>query len=376
MDDASPMKPQATLSKEDVEMISVKSRIPPFWRDKPRLWFAQFETMVSNQKLSEEGKFGLAVAQLDKVDVEQISDIILSSARTGRFEALKTRLLSVYEESENKQLQKLLNEVELGDQRPSQLLRRMRDLARDKMPDETLRMLWMSHLPSSTRAVLAVSEESKLDSLAAMADKMGEQTKEANSVCSCSHTSAATQSSTPSPDDRIINMIEALTKEVAALKMDRSRNYYRGPRRDRYRSRSRSKSTSRDSSICYFHRKFGKEAYRCRLSVLGHVTSASVSSINTVDDRQPFHDLLAKYPDITRPTLKLSHRTSGRRQSEQRTEPSAAARPRCMRHLCRLATALAHRFEKRQHTCAVAHGTLAIGSVRTCIYVPRRASPS
>ncbi|KAF9419882.1 hypothetical protein HW555_003715 [Spodoptera exigua] len=310
MDDASPMKPQATLSKEDVEMISVKSRIPPFWRDKPRLWFAQFETMVSNQKLSEEGKFGLAVAQLDKVDVEQISDIILSSARTGRFEALKTRLLSVYEESENKQLQKLLNEVELGDQRPSQLLRRMRDLARDKMPDETLRMLWMSHLPSSTRAVLAVSEESKLDSLAAMADKMGEQTKEANSVCSCSHTSAATQSSTPSPDDRIINMIEALTKEVAALKMDRSRNYYRGPRRDRYRSRSRSKSTSRDSSICYFHRKFGKEAYRCRkpcLSVLGHVTSASVSSINTVDDRQPFHDLLAKYPDITRPTLKLCH---------------------------------------------------------------------
>lgn len=228
------------------------------------MWFAQFETMVANQKLSEEAKFGLAVAQLDKVDVEQISDIILSSARTGRFEALKARLLSVYEESENKQLQKLLNEVELGDQRPSQLLRRMRDLARDKMPDETLRMLWMSHLPSSTRAVLAVSEESKLDSLAAMADRMSEQMKEAGSVCSCSHANPASQLPTPSPNDRILNMIEALTKEVAALKMDRSRSYHRGPQRGRFRSRSRSKSANRDTSICYFHRKFGKEAYRCR----------------------------------------------------------------------------------------------------------------
>ncbi|KAF9407368.1 hypothetical protein HW555_012589 [Spodoptera exigua] len=45
-----------TLSEEDVEMISVKCRIPPFWRDTPRLWFAHFETMMSSQNLSEEGK--------------------------------------------------------------------------------------------------------------------------------------------------------------------------------------------------------------------------------------------------------------------------------------------------------------------------------
>lgn len=43
------------------------------------------------------------------------------------------------------------------------------------------------------------------------------------------------------------------------------------------------------------------------ISVAGNVTATSVSSINTVDDQQPYHDLLAKYPDITRPTLKLCH---------------------------------------------------------------------
>lgn len=48
--------------------------------------------------------------------------------------------------------------MELGDQRPSQLLRRMRDLARDKIPDETFRIMWQGHLSSSVRAGLAVSE--------------------------------------------------------------------------------------------------------------------------------------------------------------------------------------------------------------------------
>lgn len=256
--------PKIVLSREDVEVISVKARLPQFWRDKPRLWFAQFETVLANQKLSDENKFGLAVAQLEKMDVEQISDIILGVPNTGRYEELKKRLLSVYEESENKQLQKLLNEMELGDQRPSQLLRRMRDLARNKIPDDTLRMLWMSHLPSTTRAVLTVSEESTLDSLAAMADKMDEQTKEVNSICSCGHGSGKTAQPSTSSDTRVIEMIESLTKEIAALKMDRSRSQYRRPRfHDSQRSRSRSKSSQR-SSVCYFHRKFGNQAYRCR----------------------------------------------------------------------------------------------------------------
>lgn len=250
------------LSEDDIETISIKSRIPQFWRDKPRLWFAQFETIIASQKLGDEAKFGLVVAQLEKMDVEQIGDIILSPANTGRYEALKTRLMSVYEESENKQLHKLLNDVELGDQRPSQLLRRMRDLARDKIPEDTLRMLWISHLPSATRAVLAVSDESKLDSLAAMADKMAEQMREVNSVCSCS-SGTSPKPTTSSTDEKILSMIESLTKEIASLKMDRTRHNYRRSRKH-YQRRSRSNSANRTQSTCYFHRKFGNKAYRCR----------------------------------------------------------------------------------------------------------------
>ncbi|KAL4709106.1 hypothetical protein ACJJTC_015645 [Scirpophaga incertulas] len=49
-------------SREDVGSLSLTSRIPLFWRDKPRLWIAQFETMVVSSKLSDENKFGLVRA--------------------------------------------------------------------------------------------------------------------------------------------------------------------------------------------------------------------------------------------------------------------------------------------------------------------------
>nr|XP_037870018.1 uncharacterized protein LOC110385715 isoform X1 [Bombyx mori] len=64
--------------------------------------------------------------------------------------------------------------MELGDQKPSQLLRRMRDLARDKIPDDTLRVLWQGHLPAPVRTVLAITETKDMEKLAAAADKVME----------------------------------------------------------------------------------------------------------------------------------------------------------------------------------------------------------
>ncbi|CAB3248535.1 unnamed protein product [Arctia plantaginis] len=99
-----------------------------------------------------------------------------------------------------------------------------------------------------------------------MADKMAEQTKEVHSVCSCGHGSGITNKpATSAQDERILCMIESLTREIAALKTDRSRNNYRHLRKNHQRRpRSRSNSVNRTPSVCYFHRKFGNEAYRCR----------------------------------------------------------------------------------------------------------------
>ncbi|CAK1595178.1 unnamed protein product [Parnassius mnemosyne] len=91
-------------------------------------------------------------AQLEKQDIEQISDLLYNSPATDQYNSLKDRLISAYEESDSRQLQKLLSEIELGDQKPTQLLRRMRTLAQDKVPDSTLRLMRiLEEYPGITR---------------------------------------------------------------------------------------------------------------------------------------------------------------------------------------------------------------------------------
>lgn len=66
----------------------------------------------------------------------------------------KNRSLQVFEELEISHFQKLLREMELRNQKPLQLLRRKRDLARAKIRYPTLHTMWKSHLPAVVQAVL------------------------------------------------------------------------------------------------------------------------------------------------------------------------------------------------------------------------------
>lgn len=145
-------------AKSDMAAITVTSRVPDFWLDQPRLWFYQVEAILAPQKLADEVKFNLVITKLSKEAIQQVTDILMQPPDTKKYDLLKERLLTVYEESETRQIQKLISEMELGDQRPSQLLRRMRDLARTKIPDDTLKILWQGHLPTAVRGIISVTE--------------------------------------------------------------------------------------------------------------------------------------------------------------------------------------------------------------------------
>ena len=73
----------------------------------------------------------------------EVNDIILNLPAMDRYAALKDRLVKSFADSAEKKLRRLLNEVDLGDRRPSQLLRRMRDLAQNGMSEEVLKSLWL-----------------------------------------------------------------------------------------------------------------------------------------------------------------------------------------------------------------------------------------
>ncbi|PZC79258.1 hypothetical protein B5X24_HaOG216524 [Helicoverpa armigera] len=218
----------------EVAAVGVPSRIPEFWIDMPRVWFAQFETVMAPQKQGDEAKYGLVLSKLSTDAVRQVTDIIISPPATRKYEALKERLLAVYEESEERQFQKLVGEVELGDQKPSQLLRRMRDLARkSQVAEKTLHNLWMSRLPDHVRAVLMVSQDQKLDNLAAIADKILEGKSSEVSEISSGQTQLMAE---------LMHQMTKLTMEVAALK---SSSGHRSYRRNRIPTRSRSRSRTR-----------------------------------------------------------------------------------------------------------------------------------
>uniref|UniRef100_A0A2A4JNQ1 DUF7041 domain-containing protein n=2 Tax=Heliothis virescens TaxID=7102 RepID=A0A2A4JNQ1_HELVI len=166
----------------DLAQITIKTQIPDFWTDQPRLWFGQFEVIVADQKLGDRKKFNLVVAKLSKDHVQQVSDLILEPPEDKPYSALKERLLSVYEESDNQRIRKLLKEIDLGDQKPSQLLRKMKDLGRGRFPDDTLRILWMGHLPAAVRTVLTISEVTDLSKLAEQADKIFETAEPSEAI--------------------------------------------------------------------------------------------------------------------------------------------------------------------------------------------------
>lgn len=265
-----PIKAQA--QETELAAISLHSRLPAFWREDVGLWFGQVESVIASAKLTDEQKYHLVVSVLDRTDLKQISDILRRPPETNKYATLKKRLISVYEESETSQLQKLLSGLELGDMKPTQLLRKMRDLGESMIPDDALKVLWMNQLPQQIRAVLAVNSESTLDILATMADKMWEQT-EHRFVAAVS----SPRTSEPSQLDALTKQVEKLSLEIAELR-GRAAHRYRRPfhRRHRSHSRSRQGSRSRNNSTtrkqrtqddpdweCRFHYRFGDKAKRC-----------------------------------------------------------------------------------------------------------------
>ncbi|XP_045494072.1 uncharacterized protein LOC123693148 [Colias croceus] len=258
---------RADESGNALAQITVSSRIPDFWKESPRLWFAQFEAVVANQKLADESKYNLVVAKLSREHVEQVSDIVLAPPDTKKYEALKNRLLVVYEESEVRQVQKLLKELELGEQKPSQLLRRMRDLARKKFSEETLTMLWMGHLPAAVQAVLTVSELKDTEKLANMADKVIETTRfaEIQEVSSARDKISTIQ---PTLVEQITQLTQRLNQLESAGSRGRSfsvRRYGNRAHRSASRSRDRAGPSKQKNPnwLCFFHYRYKNNASKC-----------------------------------------------------------------------------------------------------------------
>ncbi|GBM70117.1 hypothetical protein AVEN_151579-1 [Araneus ventricosus] len=75
-----------------------------------------------------ETKFHTLVAALDSKILSYVLDIVRNPPADSKYDALKARILSHSSQSQSTKLRALLQDLQLGDKKPSQLLQEMRNI--------------------------------------------------------------------------------------------------------------------------------------------------------------------------------------------------------------------------------------------------------
>ncbi|GFW28263.1 sorting nexin-27 [Trichonephila clavipes] len=142
-----------------------------------------------------------------------------------------------------------------SDDKPSHLLRKMKELSGGQLQDEFLKNLWLQCLPSQIQAVLSVSLET-LDKLAKIADKVADIALP-----------TVVYSTTSAPEPNTSTEIQELAKQIVELKLQISRMWQPRSRQFfRWKSSSLSQNSNRTTNceaICFYHERFRENAYNC-----------------------------------------------------------------------------------------------------------------
>jgi len=256
-------QPEQQPPQQPNHVQAVSLKLPPYWPNDPQIWFAQVEAQFATRGITvQRTMFDYVVANLTPDIAIEIRDLILKPPEENPYNVLKGQLIKRTAASEQRRLQQLLSTEELGDHKPTQLLRRLQQLAGDTpglLDGNFLKELFLQRLPSQVRMVLASTRDNTpMEDLAQLADKIIE-------VAAPPIVSTVTPQQT-SEMEQLKSEIASLTKVVSSLKQQhfrrRSKSPYRGrspgpPRQRRY-------SSSQDSDLCWYHQTFGDSARKCK----------------------------------------------------------------------------------------------------------------
>ena len=259
-------------------------RMPPFVPEEPELWLLQvqcaFEVAgVTNDEL----RFKLIVANLPPNVAAAVKDVI----RTSRsFVALSTALQNRLAQSRADRLKTLLSHQQLGDQKPSALLRAMRSemAATGNAPVDTelFRTLFLQRLPQPVRAALALlPADSSLDRLAEAADRYLEASGPDPRIAAVAYVPPPPAAMPPAvpppateaaPSPGLDAVVASLVAKIERLEDSNRRleeAVVRGRSQSRRRPLRRPPTPKRRSNspsparMCWYHDRFGSDARRC-----------------------------------------------------------------------------------------------------------------
>ena len=245
-------------------VAAVSIKLPPFWPADPQVWFAQVEAQFTTRGVTaQKTRFEYVVTSLSPEFATEVRDLLLRPPDETPYDKLKAELIKRTAASEQRKLQQLISGEELGDRKPTQLLRRMQQLLGDHLGagaemNAFLKELFLQRLPANVRMVLASTDPATdLAKLADMADKIVEV---------ASPTIAAIPDSDKLSElHQLRSEVTRLTEVVASLtrqQQQRSRSRSRS-RRPRSPARLNSQQPQQESSLCWYHATFGEAAKKC-----------------------------------------------------------------------------------------------------------------
>ncbi|XP_014476532.1 PREDICTED: uncharacterized protein LOC106745440 [Dinoponera quadriceps] len=210
---------------------------------------------------------------------------IINSARPeSMYSEVKEALLKSHSESAEQKVRRLISELHLDNEPPSQLLRRMQRVANSEVGPSFVRQIWLDRLPRDLRVALAFSEHLPVDNLAELADRIWHL----QSNNSSSQLLSLSASNKPADDDtaELRTCISDLSLEVRQLKQQlsqlrsqlqqqRSRSSSRKcaiipdanadkNNNETANSKQEGASLAQNHKLCFYHRKFGAKARRCQ----------------------------------------------------------------------------------------------------------------
>ncbi|KAJ3652537.1 hypothetical protein Zmor_018492 [Zophobas morio] len=102
---------------------------------------------------------------------------------------IKNKIIAEFTHSQEKQIKKLINEPELDDKKPSQLLREMKTLAARQITDDVLKTLWLQRLANIADKLQEVHVSKAMmtsSNIAAITTKTRSRTPDNDDICSSS----------------------------------------------------------------------------------------------------------------------------------------------------------------------------------------------
>lgn len=254
-----------TVAPPALAAVSVK--LPPFWPTDPEVWFAQVEAQFTTRGISaQKTMFDYVISSLSPEFAMEVRDLLLKPPTENPYNTLKAQLIKRTAASEQRKLQQLISGEELGDRKPTQLLRRMQQLLGDKLgasadTNSFLRELFLQRLPANVRMVLASADSTTtLDKLADMADKVMEV------AATPSVSAVTTPANAPDPEvKQLREEVSRLADLVASLTTTSNRSRRRSSSRPRRSdSPAATGGSQNNDSFCWYHAKFGSAAQKCK----------------------------------------------------------------------------------------------------------------